>query len=435
MESQDFYEDLWDFGPDVSSENLLPLPQIWDKIAGTNPEYLANIINENGKASTYALHNKTIEFRQHGGTTNPEEVNQWVKFCVKFVQLAMYYGDHGGCPIIEWHQHEMINWRWLCEQMGLTQTEIRYWDAQVKGYENYPEDGLMRPSVDPDIRKFWPTGRKDEFGNYISEVKVSPWRYPSDHESEELGSGTEEEEGKNNNEDHDEILTNGVAATEDDDEEELSFETAQSHISPPEKPKSPLTPKRDASKLEPNISPPAIKRKVQFVKKVAVRTIPSRAVPARPITESRFANLYKRLPVTPTTGRSLLSQIQALYDDSQSLLDAIIDQTGKPAPTSEQLNDLESMITKTEFWLYLYSSHIRSRNASVRNRWSDKSEGSSSTMKRFEALVKLSKDVRGGTNYLRKTGRDSIFSQEGATNIFIFLRYWIAKFERREGWS
>ncbi|KAI9709234.1 MAG: hypothetical protein M1820_003354 [Bogoriella megaspora] len=76
---------------------------------------------------------RTVEFRQHRGTTDPVEVRHWVRFCVGLVGLAWrYYRVGGECGVKSWR--DGIDLEDLWEEMRLGEGERKYWREKREEY-------------------------------------------------------------------------------------------------------------------------------------------------------------------------------------------------------------------------------------------------------------------------------------------------------------
>jgi len=75
----------------------------------------------------------TVEFRQHAGTTDAEEMYWWVRFCTAMVQLAHRYASTGeGCPIESWTDDRGVEV--LFEFMGFPKEGREFYRRKMEAY-------------------------------------------------------------------------------------------------------------------------------------------------------------------------------------------------------------------------------------------------------------------------------------------------------------
>ncbi|RDW84657.1 hypothetical protein BP6252_02247 [Coleophoma cylindrospora] len=115
-------------------------------------ERIVNFVSAARERQKYA---STVEFRQHAGTLEADEIKHWVRFVIQLVKLAEYYTQHPNeFPITFWEE-EAINSVWhrnnisimnLLWDLGLDAESRDYWEAKIAKYM-VTDDG-----IEPDIK-------------------------------------------------------------------------------------------------------------------------------------------------------------------------------------------------------------------------------------------------------------------------------------------
>jgi hypothetical protein len=102
---------------------------------------------------------QTIEFRQHAGTVDAEEISHWVKFCLGLVRLAWKYADGmGECGVQHWKDRvDVVD---LMEEMGL-EDEVK--GAYLEKMEKYGDEKI------PGEGDLWLEAFEDDFGDMEAE--------------------------------------------------------------------------------------------------------------------------------------------------------------------------------------------------------------------------------------------------------------------------
>jgi hypothetical protein len=98
-------------------------------LATTNLDELRKLTNTYGKSSAYNLgrvdwngKGRTVDFRQHAGTLDPDAVLHWIAFVTKLVEIAL--NDDIGTLV--WHFVELER---LGERFGIFQLMRRFLDV------------------------------------------------------------------------------------------------------------------------------------------------------------------------------------------------------------------------------------------------------------------------------------------------------------------
>jgi Putative amidoligase enzyme len=84
---------------------------------------------------------RTIEFRQHRGTFDKDDIRWWIQFVTGLVRVADLYYRQGGCPVRSWA--DQINVFDLMHSMELPQEGIDFYYMKIASYMNYPSGGLL----------------------------------------------------------------------------------------------------------------------------------------------------------------------------------------------------------------------------------------------------------------------------------------------------
>ncbi|RDW78486.1 hypothetical protein BP5796_06338 [Coleophoma crateriformis] len=115
-------------------------------------ERIVNFVFAARERQKYA---STVEFRQHAGTLEADEIKHWIRFVIQLVKLAEYYTQHPDkFPITFWDD-ETINSVWhrnnisimnLLWDLGLNTESRDYWEANIAKYM-VTDDG-----IEPDIK-------------------------------------------------------------------------------------------------------------------------------------------------------------------------------------------------------------------------------------------------------------------------------------------
>lgn len=81
----------------------------------------------------------TVEFRQHRGTLDPDEVTHWVQHCLAMVRLAQRYAaSESSCPVTDWDDE--INIEDLWKEMDLAEDSREFFRGKIAEYTNEAPD-------------------------------------------------------------------------------------------------------------------------------------------------------------------------------------------------------------------------------------------------------------------------------------------------------
>jgi hypothetical protein len=119
---------------------------------------LSRLGRERGYIVNYKYLNRrdgpqTIEFRQHAGSVDAEEIAHWVRFCLALVKLAIKYAEEGkDCGIKHWN--DKIDVEDLMVEMELEAEEREYYKSKAQEYDC--------PDA-PELMEMWVEAFEDEF--------------------------------------------------------------------------------------------------------------------------------------------------------------------------------------------------------------------------------------------------------------------------------
>ena len=124
--------------PHTKQEHAATEPHLRD----ASQKALADLLDRIGKRKGHVVNfsglvkdgrPNTVEFRQHAGTTDAEEMYWWVRFCTGMVQLAHRYASTGeGCPIESWTDDRGVEV--LFELMGFPSEGREFYKRKMEAY-------------------------------------------------------------------------------------------------------------------------------------------------------------------------------------------------------------------------------------------------------------------------------------------------------------
>ncbi|KAJ9669276.1 hypothetical protein H2201_000628 [Coniosporium apollinis] len=112
-------------------ETVDAAPQPLERLLGFMGRHRAHIVNFSGLVREGRPN--TVEFRQHAGTLDPQDVFWWVKFCTGLVQLAHRYTMTGEeCPVSDWE--DKIDIEDLFEAIQFPEEGKEYFRKRMETY-------------------------------------------------------------------------------------------------------------------------------------------------------------------------------------------------------------------------------------------------------------------------------------------------------------
>jgi hypothetical protein len=150
----------------VYQSTALAFEEIRSLIMSADHTVLARIMGDRKNSSAYGfidwsrIHGgqgpATVEFRQHDGTLEAEEIGHWVRFCAGLVQLAYEYAREGELSLAEMKSWDhTLNLVWLMREMvegdcQMKETAAYYvhkYEAAFEGGRD-PEDEIWEEKFD-----------------------------------------------------------------------------------------------------------------------------------------------------------------------------------------------------------------------------------------------------------------------------------------------